>query len=151
MKFRREIIATLAAVGALAALVVWGASSANCLALSARDAAVSVDVSGLARGDARTYCYTDSAGKRLRFVLARGTDGGIRTVFDACRQCFIYHRGFKYEHGELICRVCGNHYSVDRMTVGKASCVPVSLRHSSDDHQVVRIRVADLKAGRALF
>ncbi len=150
MKLRREIIGALGAIGALVAVLAWAAPRADCLALRARDAMLSIDVSALGRGDARTYCYTDSAGKRLRFVLARGNDGVIRSVFDACRQCFTYHRGFKYSAGELICRVCGNHYPVDRMTVGKASCVPESLPHQ-DGGSRVKIRVADLKAGRALF
>jgi hypothetical protein len=52
--------------------------------------------------------------------------------------------------GELICRVCGNHYRIDRMAEGKASCVPASLPHE-DASGVVRIRTADLAAGHALF
>jgi uncharacterized membrane protein len=71
-------------------------------------------------------------------------------VFDACRQCFAFHRGYRIARGELICRVCGNHYPIDRMTEGKASCVPVSLQHE-DDSGIVHIKTADLKAGRALF
>ena len=95
-------------------------------------------------------CYKDDAGKQLRFVLARGDDGKVRSVFDACRQCFAFHRGYRIVKGELICRVCGNHYPLDHMTEGKASCVPVSLQHE-DDAGVVRIKTADLKAGHAFF
>ena len=101
-------------------------------------------------GSARLFSYTDDAGKRLRFVLARGRDGKVRSVFDACRQCSAFHRGYRVAGDELICRECGNHYSVDRMTEGKASCVPVSLPHE-DDSGIVRIKTADLKAGHALF
>jgi uncharacterized membrane protein len=74
----------------------------------------------------------------------------VRSVFDACRQCSAYHRGYRVAGGELICRVCGNHYSVDRMTEGVATCVPASLAHE-DEGGVVHIKTADLKAGRALF
>src|SRR5208282_3198507 len=111
---------------------------------------VAVNVSAMRPGSARVFCYTDDAGKRLRFVLARGHDGKVRSVFDACRQCFAFHRGYRVVGGELICRVCGNHYSIDRMTEGKASCVPVSLRHD-DDSGIVRLKTADLKTGHALF
>jgi len=111
---------------------------------------VAVNVSAMRPGSARVFCYTDDAGKRLRFVLARGHDGKVRSVFDACRQCFAFHRGYRVVGGELICRVCGNHYSIDRMTEGKASCVPVSLPHE-DDPGIVHIKTADLKAGHALF
>jgi uncharacterized membrane protein len=111
---------------------------------------VAVNVSALRPGSARLFCYTDDAGKRLRFVLARGDDGKVRSVFDACRQCFTFHRGYRIVNGDLICRVCGNHYPLDRMTQGKASCVPVSLAHEGEPG-VVHIKTADLKAGRAFF
>lgn len=111
---------------------------------------VAVNVSALHAGSARLFCYTDDAGKRLRFVLARGEDGKVRSVFDACRQCFTFHRGYRIAGDELICRVCGNHYPISHMTEGKASCVPASLPHE-DDSGVVRIKTADLRAGHAFF
>ena len=111
---------------------------------------VAINAFALRPGSARLFCYTDNAGKQLRFVLARGNDGKVRSVFDACRQCFSYHRGYRIAGGELICRVCGNHYPIDRMTDGKASCVPVSLQHE-DDGGIVHIKTADLRAGHALF
>jgi uncharacterized membrane protein len=111
---------------------------------------VAVNVSTLGPGSARLFCYTGDAGKRLRFVLARGDDGKVRSVFDACRQCFTFHRGYRLVGGELICRVCGNHYRIDHMTEGKASCVPASLPHE-DDSGIVHIKTADLAAGHALF
>jgi uncharacterized membrane protein len=124
-------------------------SNSNCRIVTGRDD-VKVNVSALRPGSAQLFCYTDDAGKKLRFVLARGTDGKMRSVFDACRQCFTFHRGYQVAGGELICRVCGNHYRIDRMTAGKASCVPASLPHE-DSSGTVRIRTADLRAGHALF
>jgi uncharacterized membrane protein len=111
---------------------------------------VAVNVSALRPGSAKLFCYTDNAGKRLRFVLARGDDGKVHSVFDACRQCFTFHRGYRVVGGELICRVCGNHYPIAHMMDGKASCVPASLPHE-DASGVVRIKSADLAAGHALF
>src|SRR5258707_12436287 len=111
---------------------------------------VAVNVSALGPGSARLFCYTDDAGKRLRFVLARGDDGKVRSVFDACRQCFTFHRGYRVVGGDLICRVCGNHYRIDRMAERKASWVPASLPHE-DDSSTIRIKTADLRAGHALF
>ena len=111
---------------------------------------VAVNGFALRPGHAGLFCYTDDAGKRLQFILARGQDGRVRSVFDACRQCFAFHRGYRIANGELICRVCGNHYPIARMTSGKASCVPASLPHE-DSSGIVHIKTADLKAGRALF
>jgi uncharacterized membrane protein len=126
-------------------------STSNCRMVTGtgRDA-IDVNVSAMRPGSAQLFCYTDDAGKRLRFVLARGTDGKVRSVFDACRQCFGFHRGYQVVGGELICRVCGNHYRIDRMAEGKASCVPASLPHE-DASGKVRIRTADLQAGHAFF
>ncbi len=131
-----------------AAFLIFTATT-DCTAVTGSDD-VAVNVSALRPGSARLFCYTDNAGERLRFLLARGNDGKVRSVFDACRQCFAFHRGYRIAGGELICRVCGNHYPIDRMTEGKASCVPVSLQHQ-DDSGIVHIRTADLKAGGALF
>src|ERR1700676_2413592 len=111
---------------------------------------VAINAFALRPGSARLFCYTDDAGKQLRFVLARGNDGKVRSVFDACRQCFTFHKGYRVVGGELICRVCGNHYPIDRMAEGKASCVPVGLPHE-DASGVVHIKTADLKAARAFF
>ncbi len=145
---RLKILGGLVLAAGAAASLIFIATS-NCTTVTGTDE-VAVNVSAMRPGSARLFCYTDDAGKRLRFVLARGHDGKVRSVFDACRQCFAFHRGYRLVGGELICRECGNHYSIDRMTEGKASCVPVSLPHE-DDSGIVHIKTADLKAGHGLF
>ena len=124
---------------------------AECVPVTA-NAAGELGISGLTirPGHAQLFCYTDNAGKRLRFILARGDDGKVRSVFDACRQCSTFHRGYRIVDGELICRVCGNHYPLNRMMEGKASCVPVGLPHEGEAG-VVHIKTADLKEGSAFF
>jgi uncharacterized membrane protein len=117
-------------------------STSNCRMVMGREA-IDVNVSAMRPGSAQLYCYTDDAGKKLRFVLARGTDGKMRSVFDA-------EASYQVVGGELICRVCGNHYRIDRMAEGKASCVPASLPHE-DASGSVRIRTADLQAGHTFF
>jgi uncharacterized membrane protein len=131
-----------------AAFLIFTATSECTMVTGNGDVAVSL--SALAPGSARLFCYTDEAGKRLRFLLARGDDGKVRSVFDACRQCSAFHKGYRVAGSELICRVCGNHYPIDRMSEGKANCVPVSLPHE-DGSGVVRIKTADLEAARAFF
>jgi uncharacterized membrane protein len=142
-----KILGGVALAAGAAFLIATG--TLDCTAVSGTDE-VTINVSALSRGAARLFCYKDDAGRQLRFVLARGNDGQVLTVFDACRQCFAYNRGYRVAGRELICRVCGNHYPIDRMTEGKASCVPVSLAHR-DDSGIVHIKTADLKAGRGFF
>jgi uncharacterized membrane protein len=131
-----------------AAFLTFTASS-ECTMVTGTDD-VAINAFELRPGRAGLFCYTDDAGKKLRFILARGDDGKVRSVFDACRQCFTFHRGYRIVNGEMICRVCGNHYPIDHMTEGKASCVPASLPHE-DASGVVHIKTADLKAERSLF
>ncbi len=142
----------LAAIVVVAVAVVgWFvfAAQARCVPVFG-GASISINVAKLKPGQAQTYCYTTDAGQRLRFILARGADGKVRSVFDACRQCYVYHRGFSFSHNQLICRVCGNHYPMEHMTEGKASCVPATLAHESSGGMVI-IRTADLKSGKYLF
>jgi uncharacterized membrane protein len=143
----RTLIATLfVAAGVVIAAAV---TRDRCTFIAGRDL-LTVSLDQLGRGEARTFCYRDDAGSKIRFVLARGADGRVRSVFDACRQCYVYHKGYAVSGGDLVCRVCGNRYPIDRMTSGKASCVPVPLAHR-EESGAVRIKTADLKAGRGLF
>jgi uncharacterized membrane protein len=132
-----------------AVALAWTARNPICKAVSGVGT-VNIDVSSLARSMARTFCYLDDAGRELRFVLARGADGKVRSVFDACRECFIYHRGFAVADGNLVCRVCGNRYPIDHLHEGKASCVPVKLPHQ-ESAGTVQIKTSDLASGHSLF
>src|SRR5205807_2782833 len=104
----------------------------------------------VARGSANFFCYRDDAGTRLRFILARGEDGTVRSVLDACQQCYKFHKGFDVAGGYLICRLCGNRYPIGNMVAGKASCVPVTLPASESGGEI-HVSVADLKKNAWLF
>lgn len=140
------VAALVAAIALVAALPIL---RPRCTELSGAEM-LTVSMARLAGGEARLFCYRDSAGARLRFLLARGSDGKVRAVFDACRQCYKYHQGYDASHGMLICRLCGNRYPIDHMMKGEASCVPVSLPHREDASKVV-VKVSDLKSGAGLF
>jgi uncharacterized membrane protein len=138
--------ALIAAVAIVAALPIL---RPRCTELRGAEM-LTVSIAQLEGGRARLFCYRDQAGERLRFLLARGNDGKVRAVFDACRQCYKFHQGYDVSHGMLICRLCGNRYPIDHMTKGEASCVPVSLPHHEDASRV-EVKVSDLKSGAGLF
>jgi uncharacterized membrane protein len=121
----------------------------TCTAVSGTET-VSVTTADLKRGSARFFCYRDRSGKLIRFVLARGDDGVVRTVFDACWQCYRFHKGFTVADGFLICRLCGNRYKLDEMQHGMASCQPVRLEDIEHEGKI-EVRVAALEQGHALF
>ena len=149
MKVRIRTLVAVAAVGVGALALTVSMAKPGCTSVDGKDALV---ISGhlLDKGTAKTFCYRDDAGKQLRFVLARGTDGKVRSVMDACSQCYTYHKGFTYEDGYLVCRLCGNRYPVDHILAGKASCVPVAVPSDEADGEVT-IRTADLKKKGWLF
>lgn len=142
------IVAAVVLTGTVAVLSSQ-ARFPGCIPVSGA-AALTVSFGQLGRGEAKLFCYHDGAGDRIRFILARGNDGKVRSVFDACRQCYAYHRGYRLTRAGLVCRLCGNRYSVDHMMAGKASCVPVSIPHK-EAGSAVRISAADVRAGRELF
>jgi uncharacterized membrane protein len=111
---------------------------------------VSLPLTEFARGQARTFCYRDSGGETIRFIIARDSDGTIHTAFDACHSCFQYEQGYSFWKGQMVCRYCGQHYSFKAIGTGIASCVPIQLQHLSLADRV-QISVADLEAGRRLF
>ena len=89
--------------------------------------------------------------KKLRFVLARASDGRVHSVMDACSQCYSYHKGFAYSDGYLICRLCGNRYPIDHiLEPAKPRACRSRLPSSETDGNVI-IRTADLKKNRWLF
>jgi uncharacterized membrane protein len=149
MRLRKSVVI---AIGVFAlAMGAWLISTpaAQCIAAHAVDGTVSVSLDSLKPGTARRFCYND-AGKRLRFLLARGNDGKVHAAFDACRQCYMFHRGYRIEHGEVVCRVCGNRYAATHMTEGKASCVPARLS-TRVSGKTVTVSVSSLHSGRSLF
>ena len=113
-------------------------------------ATLTIKLGDQAPGTVRAFCYRDPTGQRLQFLLARDSNGKVQTVFDACGQCYKFHKGYSYSGGYLICRLCGNRYPIPEMNTGKASCVPVALS-SKTEHGEARIKVADIKAGKWLF
>jgi uncharacterized membrane protein len=111
---------------------------------------VTVSTNDLTASSARFFCYRDLAGHIIRFVVARGDDGAIHSVFDACRQCYRFHKGYTVADGFLVCRLCGNRYKLDQMRTGLASCRPVQLENSEHGGKV-EVRVAALEQGHSLF
>ncbi|HKV54760.1 MAG TPA: Fe-S-containing protein [Candidatus Binataceae bacterium] len=112
---------------------------------------LSIPFGKLARGTVNFFCFRDRAGNKIRFLLARDMDGKVQSAFDACSQCYKFGKGFSVSHGELICRVCGNHYKLSEIRTGKASCVPVKLPVSENRDGMVQVKASDLRNGRSLF
>ncbi|MEA2678383.1 MAG: hypothetical protein QOK03_105 [Candidatus Binataceae bacterium] len=146
-KLAAILLAVALAIGA--AVTVGPMFAPECTLANGTDV-VTVSTDDLSRGSARFFCYRDHSGHLIRFVLARGDDGAVHSLFDACRQCYRFHKGYTVANGFLICRLCGNRYKFDRMHLGLASCQPVQIENTERDGKV-EVRVAALEEGHALF
>jgi uncharacterized membrane protein len=111
---------------------------------------ITIQTDQLRPDSVKFYSYEDSAGKELRFLLARDNAGGLHAAMDACRRCYIYHEGYESSSGQIICRFCGNHYRLKTIEAGLASCVPVKLPIRIAEHKV-SINSTDLERERELF
>ncbi len=114
------------------------------------DGSIDLPVSDLKSGDVKFFSYRDPAGGRIRFLLARDSNGDIHGAFDACKRCYTYHKGYYASGHELICRFCGNRYKLEAMESGLGSCVPVKLPFKASGH-AVQIKAAELEQGHDLF
>jgi uncharacterized membrane protein len=139
--------ALVLAIGAV--LVAGSDDRPSCIELHG-DQTLDIDLANLTNGTVHFFCFRDNAGEKVRFLLARDADGEVESAFDACKQCYKYRKGYTVSHGELICRVCGNHYKLSQIHTGKASCVPVNLP-STQTGQSVKVKVSDLEHGHSLF
>ncbi len=149
-KLRRR--RALLILGALVAVSIWLSTTITGPHFTTVGANpfVSIDAESLHSGDARFFSYRDSAGDRIRFLLARDSTGQIKGAFDACRSCSRYGVGYTCSGGSLVCGYCGNRYKLEAMETGRASCVPVKLPMQVNGNTVT-IRPADLQRERGLF
>ena len=149
-KFRRPLLLIAAGAIALAGISFAAMERGPHFELVAANPSISIDTDKLRPGDARFFAYKDPAGNQLRFLLERDSTGRVQAAFDACRRCYIYHRGYAVSGGDLVCRFCGNHYRLEAMSSGLASCAPVMLPLEMNG-RTAKINPVDLERGRSLF
>jgi uncharacterized membrane protein len=111
---------------------------------------VMIPTETLGREQVKFYSYRDRAGEELRFILGRDSNGEVHAAMDACQRCFMYHKGYIWSHGYLLCKFCGNRYKLQAMESGLASCVPVKLPIRVT-RRGVNIKSVDLEHERRLF
>jgi uncharacterized membrane protein len=148
--FSARTMAVILAV--LAAALAWMLVPASrCLAVTGTSEELLIDVQHLKPGTALKYCWkVPDRGRTVRFVVARRSDGGIAAVLDACRVCYLNNLGYRASRNGLLCRFCGNRYSIDSLSVGKLSCSPFKLPFE-ESHGLLKIRTSDLKANAGFF
>lgn len=138
------------AILAAAAVLLLGMARAPRFTQVTANPQISIGINNLRPGEVRFFVYRDRAGERIRFLLARDSTGQTKAAFDACQRCYLYHKGYVSSDGDLVCKYCRNHYRLETIEAGLASCVPVKLP-TRIVRQTVNIRPADLERGKGLF
>lgn len=143
-------VIAIAVAFAWAGVATWSRRGAGCTSVSAGSDALVLKVEALSAGSARKYCLKTADSRTVRLIVARGSDGNIRVILDACRTCYRNNLGYRLSGREIICRFCANRYSIDSISASGTSCMPLAMPF--EEHAgLLRIRLADLKKAEAFF
>jgi uncharacterized membrane protein len=149
-RFLRPKLFLIIGIAIAVAASYWTLSSEFYVTSVTGEGSIDIAISGLGPGNVKFFSYQDHVGDKVRFLLARDSSSRIHAAVDACERCYGYHRGYTSSDGRLICRFCGNHYKLEAMETGLASCVPIKLSFQLAG-QAVRIKTAELERRRHLF
>jgi uncharacterized membrane protein len=117
--------------------------------VTAEGGLITLDVSGLKRGDVRHYRFRDG-GAEVRFFVARDPQGTVRAALDACEVCHDAGKGYRLERGAMLCLNCGRVFALSRIGVIVGGCNPHPLKFVSDKESVT-LAAAELLAGAKYF
>lgn len=97
------------------------------------------------------FYMLDSDGVEINYFAVKGSDGKIRTAFDACDICGGY-KGYRQSGNDMVCNNCGLHFNIDDLgTKNKGGgCWPSYLGHEIRDTTVI-IQKEELVKGRGFF
>lgn len=91
---------------------------------------------------------------RMEVMAVKASDGTIRTAFNTCQVCNGSPRAYYEQQGELIvCRNCGNRFSMDMIEVQRGGCnpVPIAQDEKTDDGDIITIPADTLVKNKGLF
>jgi len=140
----------------LALLVVVGCSSGtsnsnvkSSAELSATEGTIHIDTNTITN-NVQKFTY-NSNGIAVTYFAVRGSDGEVRTAFDACDVCGG-KKGYVQQGTDIKCLNCGRVFSIDGLgTQNKGyGCWPSYLSHEIKNGQLI-IKVSELEAGAFRF
>lgn len=98
------------------------------------------------------YFKYDSGGVEVRYFAVKGSDGIVRTAFDACKVCYKAGKGYTQVGSDVKCNNCNLQFRIDDLgskNQGKG-CWPAYLPNKAEGDSIV-IQKSDLEAGSYLF
>lgn len=97
--------------------------------------------------------YTfDANGVGVNYIVVIGSDGNIRTAFDACDVCGGTKGGYRQEGEDVVCNNCGRHFKIDELGVNNVGggCWPSDLNFKQNGESIY-ISKKELESGRYRF
>jgi uncharacterized membrane protein len=93
----------------------------------------------------------DVDGVTVNYFAVRGSEGEVRTAFDACDICGGY-KGYRQVGSDMFCNNCGRHFNIDDIGTKNlgGGCWPSYLSHETVGNNIV-IGEAEIAAGRWRF
>ena len=93
----------------------------------------------------------DAKGTTVRFIVVRGSDGEIRTAYNACDVCGGA-KGYRQEGHDIVCNNCGKSFQINGLgTQNKGyGCWPSFLSHKEENGNIV-LDTAELEVGAYRF
>ena len=90
-------------------------------------------------------------GTEVTYFAVLGSDGEVRTAFDACDVCGG-SMGYQQDGTDIFCRKCGRYFSIDGLgTQNKGyGCWPSYLPHTVEGDSII-IKKSDLEEGAHRF
>ena len=93
----------------------------------------------------------DVNGVKVNYFVGRGSDGKVRTAFDACDVCGGY-KGYRQRGIDVVCINCGRTFKISDLGTNNkgGGCWPSHLEHKIEGGNVI-IKKSDLKNGAFRF
>ena len=86
---------------------------------------VAIEVSKLQEG-IPLFLTHDHRGKKISFFVVK-IDNTVLSFLDACNACYPHKRGYKYDHGMIVCLYCKEKYLINEIAAGSGNCYPIKL------------------------
>lgn len=102
-------------------------------------------------GTMKKYAYQKD-GVKIVYFAVKGSDGVVRTAFDACEVCYRAKKGYVQVGNDVVCNNCGIRFRIDDLGYKNrgSGCWPAYLPYEITEDKIV-IKESDLDAGAYLF
>ena len=111
---------------------------------------VAIPLTKVADGKAHFFKVADG-GKEIAFFVVKGSDGTVKSAFDACDACYKDKKGYEQQGDKMNCKNCNQKFVINRIGPNSSGgCNPAYLPHRQAGGAIV-FNLADLQAGARFF